>query len=231
MQKIDIAADELGIKTMESNLKKEYKAALKDEKFKTLVDMLKIDESMLMKYTSLLEESACEYDNCMHCKNLFECKNKVKGYAYLPKLEGRRIAFNYRACKYEEKRLKANEFKKNITLYQTPEGMLDARMSDIYLKDAARFPAIEYLTKFIENYPNVEKGLYITTIPYDESWHLKINGKEIKKIKVLDSLIGFEAEEGILEIEFVPQGLLLGVIISGTAFLTIFVYYARKRLM
>ena len=161
MQKLDVAANDLGIHSFEESLKKEYKEALKNEKFKTLVDKLKIDENLLMKYTSLLEESAEEYHNCLNCKHICECKNKVKGYAYLPKLEGNRIAFNYKACKYEEKLLKANAFKKNITLYQTPEGMLDAKMSDIYLKDAARFEAIEYLTKFIENYPNVNKGLYL----------------------------------------------------------------------
>ena len=78
---------------------------------------------------------------------------------------------------------------------------------------------------------NIKKGLYFMTVPYDEGWHIKINGKEIKKIKVLDSLIGFEAEEGVLEAEFIPQGLILGTIISGVTFIVIFAYYVRKRLM
>ena len=161
MKSILNAANEDGIKLLKDNLKKEYYYALKDDKFKNLIEKLDIPEEYLMKYTSLLEESACEYNNCIHCKNIFECKNKLKGYIYFPKLEGKRIAFNYRACKFEEKILKANAFKKNITLYQTPIGVLDADMKKIYLKDAARHQVIEHLTKFVENYPNVSKGLYL----------------------------------------------------------------------
>ena len=77
----------------------------------------------------------------------------------------------------------------------------------------------------------VDKGLYIMTVPYDESWHVRINGKEVEKIKVLDSLIGFEVEEGTLEIEFIPQGLIPGMIISVLTSSIIFVYYIRKRLI
>ena len=76
---------------------------------------------------------------------------------------------------------------------------------------------------------NVDKGLYVTTIPYDDSWHIRVNGKEIKKIKVLDSLIGFETDGGIVEIEFIPKGLIAGMIISGITLSTIIVYLVRKR--
>jgi len=87
------------------------------------------------------------------------------------------------------------------------------------------------LEVFKDNYIRlkIDKGTYMTTIPYDESWHIRVNGKEVKKIKVLDSLIGFEAEEGILELEFIPQGLLVGTIISGITFLSIFTYFFRKK--
>ena len=39
---------------------------------------------VLSKYTSELEESSIEYDHCLNCKGLIECKNKICGYAYLP---------------------------------------------------------------------------------------------------------------------------------------------------
>lgn len=78
---------------------------------------------------------------------------------------------------------------------------------------------------------NIKEGSYLMSIPYDDSWHIKINGKEVKKIKVLDSLIGFEAEDGVLEIEYIPRGLFAGILISGATFMILFVYYARKRLM
>ena len=161
MNSIKDAALECGITNYKSSLVKDYKEALKDERFKELVSKLNASEDTLMKYTSFLEESACEYANCKNCKNIFECKNKVKGHAYLPRIEGKRIAFNYKACKYQEKILKDNAFKKNITLYQTPAGILDANIKEIYSKDATRYEVIEYLLKFIDEYPNVSKGLYL----------------------------------------------------------------------
>lgn len=143
------------------DLKKEYKEALKNEEFSTFVSKLKVDEEILMKYTSLLEESACEYSHCLKCKNIFECKNKTRGYAYLPKKEGKILVFSSKPCKYKEKMLKENSFKKNITLFQVQDGILDANMKEIYLKDAARHETIEYITKFVTNYPNVQKGLFL----------------------------------------------------------------------
>ena len=84
---------------------------------------------------------------------------------------------------------------------------------------------------FQDNYMRLEVdgGRYLMTIPYDDSWHIRVNGKEIKKIKVLDSLIGFETDGGIVEIEFIPKGLIAGMIISGITLSTIIVYLVRKR--
>ncbi len=84
---------------------------------------------------------------------------------------------------------------------------------------------------FKDNYIklNVEKGSYLMMVPYDDSWHIRVNGKEIKKIEVLDSLIGFETDGGVVEIEFIPQGLFLGILISGITSLSIFAYCFRKR--
>jgi len=76
---------------------------------------------------------------------------------------------------------------------------------------------------------NVENGYYMTTILYDDSWHIKNNGKEISKIKVLDSLIAFKAEEGVIELEFIPKLLNVGILISSITFLIVFIYYERKK--
>ncbi len=162
MNNIKDATVEMGLNTNNKRvLEREFEASLKDERFKTLVKKINLPVETLMKYTSLLEESACEYDNCQNCKNIFECKNKSKGYAYLPRVENDKLLFKFKACKYQEKIMKDNAFKKNITLYQTPDGILEADMKKINLKDAARFDAIEWLTKFVNNYPNVTKGLYL----------------------------------------------------------------------
>jgi len=162
MNSIKEAAMQMGLRVDNGNtLEKEFSASLKDERFKNLVRKIDLPVEILMKYTSLLEESACEYDNCQNCKNIFECKNRSKGYAYLPKVQNNKLVFKFKACKYQEKIMEDTAFKTNITLYQTPEGILDADMKKINLKDAARFETIEWLTKFVNSYPNVTKGLYL----------------------------------------------------------------------
>lgn len=140
-----------------------YEEALKDEKFKRLVDALNIDSKILMKYTSGLEESAIEYDNCMHCHNILGCKNKINGYIYLPNIDGKRIRFDYVACKKTQKNNKENRYMKNVYVFDIPEEIKKAKISDIYIEYKERFNVITYLNDFIKNYGKKEslKGLYL----------------------------------------------------------------------
>ena len=150
-------------KSLNGDLYKEYEESLKDEKFKRLVDILNVDSKILMKYTSSLEESAAEYNNCMHCKSLLTCKNKVCGFAYLPKVNGNILTFNYVACKKKQKLDKENSFSKNVHLYDLPMETLNASFSDIYLEYKERFEVITWLKDFIKNYDKNKKskGLYL----------------------------------------------------------------------
>lgn len=140
-----------------------YEEALKDEKFKNLVDVLNIDSKILMKYTSDLEDSATEYNNCMHCHNILGCKNKITGYAYLPKVNSKTIKFDYVACRKLQKINKENTFMKNVYVYEVPEEIKKAKISDIYLEYKERFNTITYLNDFIKNYNKDKnlKGLYL----------------------------------------------------------------------
>ena len=54
------------------------------------------------------------------------------------------------------------------------------------------------------------------TIPYDESWNIKINGKKRKAVKLFDSMMAIPVFEGDSEIEmkFIPKGFYLGLFIS-----------------
>ena len=56
-----------------------------------------------MKYTSKLQDSVCELKNCSKCKGILDCKNKVCGYAYLPRIQEDELVFSYKPCKYKEK--------------------------------------------------------------------------------------------------------------------------------
>lgn len=147
--------------TINKNLEKSFNDALKNEEFKEFVKKLKLDKTVLMKYTSTLEKSCEEYGNCKNCKNLLECKNPVKGYAYLPTHHNGKLTFGYKACKFQNKMLKETAHLKKITLYQTPEGFLNANIKSIYTNDAARLDAIKWITNFIKSYPDVKKGLYL----------------------------------------------------------------------
>lgn len=144
---------------LETNLKKSFTEAMKDEKFQKLISKLRIKEDVLIRYTSELEDSAIEYDHCLHCKSLLECQNKIEGYAYIPTCKSDHIEFNYRSCKYQEKMLKETSFLKNVYYVDIPENIKIARMKDIYTDDKARYNVIKYLKKFI-NDPTT-KGLYL----------------------------------------------------------------------
>ena len=87
---------------------------------------------------------------------------------------------------------------------------------------------IEYLKKGEMNISHIADGriesevtlsddqLLFTTIPYDESWHVYENGKELTKKKLAGAFVGLDLGEGTheLEFKFVPEGLYTGLIIS-----------------
>ncbi len=77
------------------------------------------------------------------------------------------------------------------------------------------------------------KNVLYTSIPYDEGWTVTIDGKEVPKIKLLDSLIGVNVPNGVHEVEFkfVPEGLYLGSMISIVALGLIIIgcIYKKKR--
>ena len=62
------------------DLKRSYMDAYSKKEFKELIEILPIEENILIKYTSKLEEASTEYNNCKNCKGLYMCKNKIKGY-------------------------------------------------------------------------------------------------------------------------------------------------------
>ncbi len=148
-------------KDLKKELLKSYSEALKNEAFSSLVSKIKLKEEVLIKYTSLLEESSIEYSNCQNCKGIFECKNKICGHAYLPRVFNGNLEFNYKACKYQIKMDKNNAYLKNVYMLDEPLEIKNAKMKDIYLNDKKRVHVIKYLKKFLEDYPN-SKGIYLS---------------------------------------------------------------------
>jgi len=61
-----------------------------------------------------------------------------------------------------------------------------------------------------------ESGVLMTTIPYDPGWHVKVDGMEQKKEKLMGAFLGVPIEAGShrIEMEFWPEGLTAGAGIS-----------------
>ena len=146
-----------------TDLNKEFKDSLKDMNFKSFVDKLKIDDKILMQYTSILEEAAKEYKNCCNCKGLVNCKNKIEGFAYLPRINGDNIIFEYKPCKYKNDLINKNKYLNNIRYFNTPLELKNATITDIYKTDKKRFKVITWLLDFLDSYKDNphQKGLYL----------------------------------------------------------------------
>lgn len=145
------------------DLDSEYKEATKNLNFKAITKNLKLDDSVLKKYTSILNECSEEYSHCKNCKGLLECLNKVEGYCYLPVNVNGELNFSYIPCKYKEANIKKNKYLNNISFFNTPEYVKSASLENIYKKDKNRFEVINYLMDFLDDFESGKqaKGLYL----------------------------------------------------------------------
>lgn len=151
----------------EEKLKKQmyraFKEDMKDEKFKALVSQLSVEEEELLQNRAELVEASIEYNHCETCKNILACKNKIKGFAYLPKVTEGRISFCYTACKKKRMLDEKTKYLENVYIYDVPKNIREASMKDIYKDDKNRFETIKYLIQFIKDYEKGKpvKGLYL----------------------------------------------------------------------
>ena len=146
-----------------TKLTQSFQKACSNKEFKNFIDGLNIKEEILMKYTSSLEDAFIEYNNCLQCKGLSTCKNKVRGYRYTPIAQNNLINFSYDACKKEQKKIKDELYKDNLDLYDMPEEIKDASFKNIYTDDKARTSIIKYFKEFIDSYKKgaPTKGIYL----------------------------------------------------------------------
>lgn len=142
-----------------NTVKKNYMFSLEDPRFVKLVNRLDTNEEVLMKYTSKLQNTVEELDNCKGCEGLSFCKNKITGYVNYPVVEGEGLIFDYVPCKYQKKEIKE---KSNVSYFEVPKFIYEAKMSDITV-EKERLEIIKYLKKFIDNFytENKEKGMYL----------------------------------------------------------------------
>lgn len=147
----------------EISLKHSFQDACSDNDFKAYAFNLNASEDTLMKYTSRLEEAFSECKNCIKCKGLDICKNKVPGYAYTPTAKEKMIEFSYVICKYQQEEDNKTAYQKNLELFEMPKDIKNASFKDMYKDDKARVPIVKYFKDFIDNYDKEDKpkGIYL----------------------------------------------------------------------
>ena len=147
---------------LDAMLKKDYATAVKNPEFKKLVNTLKIKENVAYKYTSKLERTVCELNNCSNCKSLHTCQNKVEGMVYYPTIKDEKLEFNYVACKYKKKDIKQKEEIKS-KFFEMPYHIKMAKMSNIEI-NSTRAKIIKWINKFYDDFKSGKqtKGLYLS---------------------------------------------------------------------
>ena len=145
---------------LESDYQKKYD---EDMTFRRIANSTKLPTETLMKYTTKLELSAKELNNCKNCKNLLECKNEVCGYVYYPERNGDDLEFSYIPCKYKKALDEQNKYLDNIYYFDMPKEIKNDNIKDIFIKDKKRFEAIKWIKNFMTEYElgTIYKGLYL----------------------------------------------------------------------
>ena len=154
---VKLSSDEVNL------LKQNYIKKLDNRDFKELVTMLNVSDDLLMQYTSSLEDSSIEFSHCKGCKGLSECKNKIKGYMYTPKVDKNNIIFSYIACSYEQKRELDTKYQENVLLFEVPKKVKEATLKDFYRNDKNRVEFMKYVKTFIDELSSSDKpkGIYL----------------------------------------------------------------------
>ena len=65
----------------------------------------------------------------------------------------------------------------------------------------------------------IEDGILYLSMPYEKGWTVRVDGKKIETTKVLSSMLGAKVSAGhhTIELEYIPEGFVTGVIVSGVA--------------
>lgn len=146
-------------KNVELSLKQDFINALKDETFTKLVNKLKLNEDILMKYTTRLIESSEEIKNCSNCRGLSECKNKITGFVLTPISYLNSITFSCVACRYTQK----EEYKENVELFDVSPEIKNASLKEVFTQDKNRVEILKKIKSYYNNYftENRDKGIYL----------------------------------------------------------------------
>lgn len=142
----------------ERALKKSFDDACKDQKFRRLLKTIEVEDNIAMKYTSNLENTIKELNNCSNCSGLMYCQNRLDGHVMYPEKNGKQIIFSYMPCKHEKERRE-----KEANRMTRDKELAMASMKDIDRTDKNRLPILKWLINFCDTYDRhtAHKGLYL----------------------------------------------------------------------
>ena len=136
-----------------------YNETLKNNAtFRKLIKTIKAKPEVAMKYTSSLEETTMELNNCQDCPGLIYCKNRLEGHIFYPATNREQIIFSYVPCHYTKEQKKMEEEKNT-----RDKDIFNANFKDIDITDKKRVKVIKWLKEFCDNYNKNGsfKGLYL----------------------------------------------------------------------
>lgn len=145
-------------------LKSYYGEALSNEDFKEYIDNLDVSDTVLIKYTSSIEDCVKEKNNCKNCKGLKNCPNTLRGHTFTAIKDKENLNFSYIPCSKLIKEENTYAYKKNITCFDLPKEISEASFANAYRDDKKRLPIFKYFKEFIDSYTKGKsgKGLYLS---------------------------------------------------------------------
>lgn len=107
-------------------------------------------------------------------------------------------------------------------------------LADAYKKASAREASVERLSSshFRITIPEAADGMGLSTgIPFEDSWQISVDGKRVEARKIFDTFIYVpELSAGsVVELKYVPKGLIPGALISLAALALLIVFRLRSR--
>lgn len=188
-----LVSDEISdLKFKKFDLKNEFNKSIQNKEFRNFVSKFNLEDDTLMKYTSLLETSFNEYNNCANCKNLLECKNEITGCAYLPKVVSGKLVFEYKLCKYKKTIDKRNKYLNNVKYLNVSNNSSIASVDKINERLKGRVEVIEWLSNFRKDFleNSDQKGLYLSgNFGCGKSYLISATFNELAKSNVKSAIV------------------------------------------
>lgn len=148
---------DLGYSSIEKKVNENFKEAMQDIDFRKFVGNLSLEDDVLKNYITTLQESYLECQHCKDCSNIMECKNKVMGYVYSPKVVDDMLFFPYLPCRFKKELERKTASHKYITTFGGRASLPDG-FSAVETKYANRKETVLWLLTFLKKYKKEKKG-------------------------------------------------------------------------